>query len=107
MQAKKMAILLSALVLPGLGQISLKSYKRGIAILVLVLFSVYKVMSIAMDNANAIVNKMMSQGGVLDMQAISNAAARSADTSSYDQYVWILIACWVISLLDIMFVARK
>ena len=107
MQAKKKAILLSALVLPGLGQISLKSYKRGIAILVVVLYSFYKVMSIAVDNANAIVDKMMSQGGVLDLQAINNAAAQSADTASYDHYVWIIIFCWLISLLDIMFVARK
>ena len=106
MKTNRKAILLSALVLPGLGQITLKRYKRGISIVLIVIFSFYKVMSIATERANEIVNKMMSQGGVVDLQSISNAAT-SSDSASYNYYVWIIIACWIVSLVDIALVRNK
>ena len=97
MKDKRKAILLSALVLPGLGQITLKRYKLGMAILVLVTWSIYRLMEIVTQQANAMVNKMMTQGGTLDLQAMT----ANAGGSSYDFYVWIIISCWVISLVDI------
>lgn len=105
MRAKNKAILLSALVLPGLGQLTLKRYKLGAIILVTVVISFYKVITIATQRANEIVNDMLSQSGALDMQAISHAA-QSAGNSSYDFYVWLMIACWIISIVDILF-AKK
>jgi len=106
MTTNRKAILLSALVLPGLGQFTLKRYKRGISIVLIVLFSFYKVMSVATERANEIVNKMMSQGGVVDLQSISNAAS-SAGSASYNYYVWIIIACWLVSLIDIALLKSK
>lgn len=108
MNIQKKALLLSALVLPGLGQITLKRYKVGIAILVITTFSIYRVMSLAMEQANAVVNKMMTQDGVLDLQSLTDASGQSVSANtSYDLYVWIIIACWVISIVDIWLAGRR
>lgn len=109
METQKKAVLLSALVLPGLGQITLKRYKVGITVIISVVISLYLMMSIVMQQANAIVNQLISQGGVLDVQSIANAAGQSAgsDNATYNLYLWIIIACWVISLADIWLAGRK
>lgn len=110
MKTQKKAVLLSALVLPGLGQITLKRYKIGIAIIVTTIISIYRMMSIAMEQANVIVNKLMAQGGVLDMQAIVNASGQSVGAvgnASYNLYVWIIIICWLISIADAWLAGKK
>ncbi len=101
MKTTRKAMLLSALVLPGLGQLTLKRYKTGIALICAVVISFYRMMSIAMQQANVIVDQLMSQGGALDVQAIASQASGVPGNASYDYYGWIIIACWVISLLDI------
>lgn len=106
MKTWKKAILLSALVLPGLGQITLKRYKTGIAIILVVVVSFYRMMSVALEQANAIVNKAIEQGGGLDIMAISNAAS-SSDNSTYNLYLWIIIACWVIGIVDAWLAGTK
>lgn len=103
METQKKAVLLSALVFPGLGQITLKRYKIAVVIMLAVGISFYKMVSIALEQANAIVNKISMQGGVLDMQAIANATAQatsSTGNSTFNFYLWTIIACWLISLVD-------
>lgn len=110
MKTSRKAIFLSALVLPGLGQITLKRYKTGIAIMLAVLLSIYNMMSIAMEQANAIVNKMIAQGGVLDITTIANAATQatgSTGNATYNLYLWIIIACWLISIVDVWKAGKK
>lgn len=110
MKNTRKAILLSALVLPGLGQITLKRYKMGIAIMVITAISAYRMLSIAMGQANAIVNKMLTQGGVLDLTSIANATAQATGSSgnpSYQLYLWVIIACWVISIVDAWQAGKK
>ena len=97
------AILLSALVCPGLGQIILKRYKTAVLIMLAVAISFYNMLSIALEQANAIVNKVIAQGGTLDMQAITDAATQatsSTDNTTFNLYLWIIIACWLISIID-------
>lgn len=104
------AILLSALVFPGLGQIILKHYKTAALIMLAVAISFYRILSIALEQANAIVNKVMVQGGVLDMQAIANAttqATSSTDNATFKLYLWIIIACWLISIVDAWISGKK
>jgi len=106
MKNRRKAFLLSALVLPGLGQITLKRYKTGIVIILAVLFGLFQMMSIAMEQANEIVNKVIAEGGALDITAISNAATQ-ASNSTANFYLWLIVACWAISLLDVWLVGRK
>lgn len=104
------AIFLSALVLPGLGQITLKRYKTGIVILLTVVISISRMMSAAMDQANAIVNNLVMQGGALDISTIANAATQatgSTDNATYNLYLWLIIACWLISIIDVLMAGKK
>lgn len=110
MKTENKALLLSALVLPGLGQIALRRYKTGIAIIILVVISLYRMMSIAMQQANAMVNQLMAQGQTLDMQAIADAAGQSAASganSAYNFYMWTIIICWIVSIVDVWLRGRK
>jgi len=101
-------MLLSALILPGLGQISLKRYKAGVAIITLSVFSVYQLMSIAVQQANIAVNTIMAQGGAMDITSISHAANQAASNNTlYDFYFWLIAACWLFSLIDIWRTGRK
>lgn len=110
MKTSSKAIFLSALVLPGLGQITLKRYKTGIAIMFAVVISVYKIISIATEKANAILNDIMVQGGVLDIATIMNATTQATDSTgnaTYSFYLWIIIACWLLSIFDAWFTGKK
>jgi TM2 domain-containing membrane protein YozV len=66
--------LLSGLVFPGLGQIVLKHYKRGVVIMLMVLVSLFVVVVKAAQYALAILEKIESEGGTISLSIISNAA---------------------------------
>jgi TM2 domain-containing membrane protein YozV len=76
-QAAKGA-LLSGTVFPGLGQIVLKHYVRGITLVLTVSVSLVVLVKIALAQALAILERIQWQGGVIDMSAISSAAARAS-----------------------------
>lgn len=101
------ALFLSALVLPGLGQITLKRYKIGIVILVTVVISISRMMSAAMNQANAIVNNLVMQGGALDISTIANASTQATGNTTTNLYLWIIIACWLFSIIDVLMAGKK
>ena len=110
MKKSSKALVLSGLVFPGLGQIILKRYKAAAVIMLAVAISFYKMLSIALEQANAIVNKVITQGGVLDMQAITDAATQatiSTDNSTFKLYLWVIIVCWLISIVDAWVTGKK
>ena len=110
MKESSKALVLSSLVFPGLGQVILKRYKTAAVIMLAVAISFYRILSIALEQANAIVNKVIVQGGVLDMQAIANAttqATSSTDNATFNLYLWIIIACWLISIVDAWITGKK
>lgn len=103
MQKTRKAVLLSALVLPGLGQIILKRYKTGMVIMLGVAAGLYKMISIAVAQANAIVNRIIEQGGTPDITAIANAAGQASVASgnaSFNLFLWLVIICWLASIVD-------
>ena len=67
-------------------------------------------MAVTLEQANAIVNKVITQGGVLDMQAITDAATQatiSTDNSTFKLYLWVIIVCWLISIVDAWVTGKK
>ena len=108
MQNTRKALLLSALVLPGLGQIVIKRYKTGLTIIAATLFSLYRFMRIVFDEANAVVNQMMLQGGAVDISRINDSVSQAAAAhSDYNLYLWLIFLCWMYSLLDVWHASRK
>lgn len=102
--------LLSGLVIPGLGQIVLKRYKRGLAI-ILVLLSGLTIMVVkAAQLALAIFEKMELESGDLDMQAIANAATQASVTSDnrvFNLCLLLIVVLWVLSVVDAYMIGKK
>ena len=63
-------MLLSGLVWPGLGQVVLKSYKRGIAIMLLVLIAFITIVVSASRKAFVILEKVAAEGGAVGNIAV-------------------------------------
>jgi hypothetical protein len=95
--------LLSALVFPGLGQIVLKRYRRGIVLLLAPLAGLVAMVATATREAGRILATIEAEGGVIDQDAMSRAIAQSTSWSGNLTFNLLLIAialCWVYSAVD-------
>ncbi|MEA1936065.1 MAG: hypothetical protein U9M96_04495 [Thermodesulfobacteriota bacterium] len=102
--------LLSGLIFPGLGQIVLKHYKRGAVIMLTVLVSLSVVVVQAVQYALVILEKIESEGGVISMSAISNAATQASTTSGsliFDLVLLLAILCWIFGVVDAYRIGKK
>ena len=101
--------LLSGLVFPGLGQVVLKHYKRGIAWMLAVVAGLLVVVSEATEQALTILEKVESQGGAIDMKTISNAATQASTTSDsivFNGALFLIIICWIGAVVDAYRIGR-
>jgi TM2 domain-containing membrane protein YozV len=102
--------LFSGLIFPGLGQIILKRSQRGVAILLTVLISVsimaVKIVAIARDS----IDKIASEGGMMDASKISEIASQvSTDSTEFmlNFLLLVILACWLFSIFDAYRIGRK
>ncbi len=110
MKKNRKAIFLSALVLPGLGQLVFQRYKLAGGIFLVMAISFYGMVSIAIEQATDILNKINIQGGALDVEAIINAttqATNSTDNSMFNLYLAVIAICWIMSIVDVLLVGKK
>jgi hypothetical protein len=104
------ATLLSGLVFPGLGQIALKHYKRGLALLLSAMLGLGILVVEAYQQAMAILSKIDMEGGVPDMPSLAKAAAQSGTASGTGLYhlAWtLIIGAWVIGVVDAFRLGRR
>jgi hypothetical protein len=96
------AALLSALLFPGLGQMYLKRYVRGLIPMVLVLAGLGLWVVDATVRALRELDKMQIQGGLIDPSAIAaRAAASSASGEWYSPLILpLIVVCWLFSVID-------
>jgi hypothetical protein len=99
--------LLSGLVFPGAGQLWLKCYLRGAALIVVVSAAMAVVVKNASQQAFAILEHMESEGGVIDIGAILNSAQRASDDAVIKAASALMVLCWVIGIIDAYLVGRK
>lgn len=96
------AALLSALVFPGVGQMYLKRYVRGLIPMVLTLTGLGVWIARATVGALQELDKMQIQGGLVDLNAVAHRGA--ASSASGDGYfpliVPMIIGCWLFSVID-------
>ena len=109
MKASIKAALLSALVFPGLGQMYLKRYVRGLIPMVLVLTGLGVLIVQATVGALQVLDKIQLQGGTVDMNAVSNLAAGSLTHGDpYSSLISLGIAgCWVFSVIDAFLLGKE
>ena len=101
---------LSGAVFPGLGQIVLKHYVRGIVLILTVSAGVAALVKIALEQALAILEQIQWEGGTIDISAISSAAARASthsDSSTFKLLLLLIVCCWLIGTVDAYRIGRK
>jgi hypothetical protein len=101
---------LSGLVFPGLGQIMLKYYKRGMVLLTAVLASLAVMLVEAVERALAVLDKLVLEGATIDIQAISRAAVqvtRASGDFTFNLALAVLVLCWLLGTVDAYRIGRK
>jgi len=101
---------LSGLVFPGLGQVILKHYKRGAVLMLAVSASMLVILIKALQQAFAIMEKIESEGSVINLSTISNAATQAATTfegTIFKLLLLLIIFCWIIGIVDAYRIGRK
>ncbi len=104
MKVSYKAVLLSAFVFPGVGQLYLKMYWRG---LVIMLFSCtglgYMIWSITKSAINRLDDVMVKmQGSTPDLQELSEiVGSKSSITDPYNDFIFYAIVCiWIFAVID-------
>jgi len=98
------AAFLSGLVFPGIGQISLRRYGRGIALILLVLLAVAGIVGMATYTAYNIIQEELKYGMVSFEEIFKLAQKYSHGGNSYYYACLILIGlCWVYGIIDAIF----
>ena len=104
------AALLSALIFPGVGQISIGHKKRGWFIIFMSSILLYTMISEIMKQALSLVEKMQKSGVVLDYESISNKTSdlvSFSDNSSLNILLMLLIFGWIVSVIDAYILGKK
>jgi hypothetical protein len=102
--------LLSGLVLPGLGQLVLRQYRRGLFIMLAVIASLSAIVVITVQRALQILEQIEQQGDAIDMTVISNAAASEtvqSGSATLNFFLLLLIACWVAGTIDAYRIGKR
>ena len=102
--------LLSALVFPGVGQVVLLHYKRGIVLMGAVFVGMVGLVVIAVQQALTILEKIISESGIIDMNTISNAATQAMLSSGsfiINSLLLFIIICWIFGVIDAYRIGRK
>jgi hypothetical protein len=96
-------LLFSALLFPGLGQIALKRYQRGVALMLAILVGLVAMVATATREAGRILATIEAEGGVIDQDAMSRAIAQSTSWSGNLTFNLLLVAitlCWIYAAVD-------
>ena len=104
------AALLSGLVFPGLGQIILKKYTRGITLGVVTFVLTALVVAVAVNQALRILDRIVVEGGAIDMGTVSDIAVRSAAPSSslmINLCLLLMTGCWIFGIVDAYLLGKK
>lgn len=104
------AALLSGLVFPGLGQVVLKRYRRGIVLMFIVLACLSIVVAKVVQQAFSILKQIELAGGTINMDAISNAATQSSTNSDslvFNSILLLIIVCWILGVVDAYRIGKK
>jgi len=102
--------LLSGVVFPGLGQVILKHYKRGIALMLIVLVSLLVIVVKAVQQVFTVLEKIESEGGAINMSTISNAVTQATTTSDsfiFNFVLLLIIFCWIIGVVDAYRIGKR
>jgi len=97
------AVFLSAFVFPGLGHLFLKKYISAAILASASFVALYYMISNAIQLSMQIVDKIQSGAVSLDAMTVTELVSMQSmgeDSQSLDIAVYVLIVCWLISIVD-------
>lgn len=103
-------VLISGLLYPGLGQITLKKYKRGIVLILVTTICILAFVMSATQMTFTVLEKIQAEGGIIDMETISNAAVQTvagADSGIMTFSLLLIIVAWIIGIIDAYLIGKK
>jgi len=109
MKKSTKAVLLSALVFPGMGHLSLKKYLAAIVLAGASFASIYYTMTKSVENALLIVEKIEKDYNQPDLAAIIDSASQQpagSDAYLLDIATAVFVICWLIGIIDSYRVGR-
>jgi TM2 domain-containing membrane protein YozV len=98
--------LLSGAIFPGAGQLWLKCYLRGIALIVLTSACLAVIARSAGQQAFRLLEKMEAEGGAVDMMAMLKSAGNPDDLLASSAST-LLVVCWLLGMIDAYLAGRK
>ena len=104
------AALISGLIFPGIGQISIGHKKRGWVIILVNSLFLYMIINEIIQQASSLVEKIQKSGVPLDYESISNKTTELvsiSDNSSLNTLLILLIVSWVASVIDAYYLGKK
>jgi len=109
MKASLKGALLSGLVFPGMGQIALKRYKRGIALILATMIGMIAMIAKGVQIALGTLDKLAADGGVIDMNTMTAAtrAVTASDSLILNGAFFLIVTCWIFGIIDAYFIGRK
>ena len=111
MKASYKAALLSAFVFPGVGQLYLKKYGRGWAILLIVFAGLGYIIWTAAASALSVLDDaaLRLQSGTTDLHEISGAvASKISATDTYHDIVFYFVICvWIFAIIDAYIIGKQ
>jgi hypothetical protein len=96
-------VLLSGLVFPGLGQIALKRYQRGVVFVLATVAGLVVIVINATRAAWKILETIEAEGGVIDEAAMSRAIAEATAWSgnlAFNLFLLAVTLCWIYAAVD-------
>lgn len=103
MKKSTKAALLSALIFPGMGHLSLKKYIPAVILAGASFVSIYYTMSRSVETALQMVEKIQTDYGQPDLAAIIDSASQQpAGSNAYliDIATTVFVLCWLIGIID-------
>ncbi len=104
------AALLSGLVFPGIGQVVLKRYRRGVILMIIVLACLFIIVAKAVQQAFSILKQIELAGGTINVDAILNVATQSSTNSDsivFNSILLLIIVCWILGVVDAYRIGKK
>lgn len=101
------AMLLSALVLPGAGQVYLKHMWRGMLLIVVSLVCLWIIGESMWQQASTVLDQLQSGDAVPDAGHIAALVAQTPGKPASELAVWVLIGCWLGGLIDTYWLGKN
>ena len=104
------AVLLSGLVFPGVGQLVLKHYKRGIAFILATIAILLVIVLKAVEKSFTILEKIKAEGGAISMNTITNATIQGStpsESQTFKLLFFLFILIWIIGIVDAYRVGKR